>query len=158
MATVGPVTGIEPRLHVDDVDLESLILARNDGHPDGDWWFDPETGQCLYFGLDDDSDLPALRRGVHVLIPHDPQPAIDIDDFIATVADEDAVHLHQAFHRRGGAKRFREVVARSAVAEDWTRFAMRREAVRAIDWLTERDLIEPASAILRRRTLSDDDE
>lgn len=141
-------------LHIDAIDLESLVLARNDGHPEGDWWFDPRTGESLYHGLDDDSDLPALVAGVHVVVPHEPQPETDIDDFIDTVDDEAvAVELYEAYHRRGGRKRFGERVARSPVAEDWQRFTVAREMVRAIDWLLARGLVEPESAAARRDEL-----
>ena len=141
---------------MDDVDLESLVLARNDVHPDGDWWFDPRSGESLYLGIDDDSDLSALVRGVHVVIPRQPQPQEDVDDFIASLADEaEAVRLHAAFHRRGGAKRFREMVGRGPHAEDWQRFTMRRETVRAIDWLLDRGLVEAGSAAALRAELAD---
>lgn len=147
-------------LPADEIDLESLVLARNDTHPDGDWWFDPRSGASLYFGLDDDADLPALVEGVHVLIPREPQPDTDVDDFLTLLADDPAVDdgvtvdLYQSFHRRGGSKRFREKVARTAVAERWQRFTIERETVRALDWLLERDLVEPASAQALRRGLT----
>ena len=142
-------------LPIDEVDLESLVLARNDGHPDGDWWFDPRTGECLYLGIDDDTDVPALVTGDHVLVPHEPQPASDVDDFLAGLDDEaDAARLHGAFHRKGGWKRFREQVARSRYAEDWQAFTLRRESVRAIDWLVERSLVDPGSAAARRSGLA----
>ncbi len=142
-------------LRIDEVDLESLVLARNDGHPDGDWWFDPRTGECLYLGIDDDSDVPALVTGAHVLVPHDPQPAADVDDFLAGLDDEaEAARLHGAFHRRGGWKRFRDQVARGPYAEDWQQLTLRRESVRAIDWLLERSLVDADSATERRARLA----
>lgn len=134
------------RLALADVDLESLVLARNDVHPDGDWWFDPRAGTSLYYGIDDDTDLPALVDGVHVLVPSEPQPRSDVDDFFA-VADElgvpdDAIaDLYAAYRGKGGLKRFRERVSRSAAAEAWGAFTMEREVQRAIDWLVERDLV-----------------
>jgi hypothetical protein len=129
-----------------EVDLESLVLARNDGHPDGDWWFDPRSGASLYHGLDDDSDLPALVEGVHVLIPYEPQPRSDIDDFF-TVADdlgvdeETVADLYGAYRGKGGVRRFRDRVAASPAAEAWSRFAFDREAARAVDWLRTRGLV-----------------
>jgi hypothetical protein len=142
-------------LPIDAVDLGSLVLARNDGHPDGDWWFDPRTGESLYHGIDDDSDVPALVGGVHVLIPHEPQPASDVDDFLAGLDDEaEAARLHGAFHRRGGWKRFRQQVARSPCAEEWQAFALQRETVRAIDWLLARGLVDARSAEARRAELT----
>ena len=145
-----------PPLPIDAVDLESLVLARNDGHPDGDWWFDPRTGQSLYHGLDDDSDLAALVGGEHVVIPFEPQPPADVDDFIAGIEDEaEAARLHGAFHRRGGLRRFRELVGRGPYAEDWTRFTLRRETRRAIQWLLDRELVEATSAAARRDSLAD---
>lgn len=89
-------------LDIDDVDLESLILARNDVHPDGDWWFDPRAGTSLYYGVDDGTDLPALVDGVHVLIPSEPQPKSDVDDFFAQVEqlgvdDETVAELYAVY-------------------------------------------------------------
>jgi hypothetical protein len=143
-----------PRLDIDDVDLESLILARNDSHPDGDWWFDPRTGDSLYLGVDDDQDLPRLVDGGHVLIPREAQPREDIDDFLASdelaaVGEDVVVRLLEAYRGRGGLRRFRDVVGRTAAAEVWSRFMLAREGVRAIDWLIARDLVDEPSA--RRR-------
>lgn len=155
VATVRRVTEDPPRpLPVEEVDLESLVLARNDTHPDGDWWFDPRSGESLYLGLDDDADLPALVAGVHVLIPTEPQPPSDVEDFLDTLDDEaTAVRLAGTFRRRGGLRRFRDAVARSAVAEQWQEFTLRRESVRAIDWLLERGLVEADSARRLREVL-----
>jgi GNAT superfamily N-acetyltransferase len=144
----------EDRLDIDDVDLESLILARNDAHPDGDWWFDPRTGDTLYLGVDDDEDLDRLVRGVHVLIPREPQPREDIDDFLASdelaaVGSDVVVRLLEAYRGRGGLRRFREVVPRTPAAEAWGRFMLAREGARAIDWLIDRGLVEDAPG--RRR-------
>ena len=134
------------RLTLADVDLESLVLARNDVHPDGDWWFDPRTGTSLYYGVDDDTDLPALVEGVHVLVPSDPQPRSDVDDFFAMadelgVQDEVIADLYAAYRGKGGLRRFRDRVTRSDAAEAWTRFTMERETRRAIDWLVERGMV-----------------
>lgn len=147
-------------LDIDEIDLESLILARNDSHPDGDWWFDPRTGMSLYYGVDDDTDLPRLVQGVHVVVPHDPQPREDVDDFlvsdeVAALDDDVVVRLVDAYRGKGGLRRFREVVPRTGAAEAWARFMLRRESVRAIDWLLERDLVEPGSARRRRNELAD---
>ena len=145
-----------PPLPIDAIDLESLVLARNDGHPEGDWWFDPRSGESLYHGLDDDSDLAALIGGVHVVIPFDPQPQEDVDDFIATLENEDeAARLHGAFRRRGGLRRFREQVARGPYAGDWQRFALRRETRRAVEWLLARGLVDPASVEAVIESLAD---
>lgn len=134
-------------LDIDDVDLESLILARNDVHPDGDWWFDPRSGTSLYYGVDDDTDLPALVDGVHVLIPTDPQPRSDVDDFFALaddleVDDGTVADLYRAYRGKGGLRRFRERVATSAAADAWTQFTIERETGRAIAWLASRGLVE----------------
>ena len=142
-------------LSVDDIDLESLVLARNDVHPDGDWWFDLRTGESLYHGLDDDSDLSSLVDGAHVVIPRQPQPQEDIAEFIAGLDDEaEAARLHGAFRRRGGPRRFREMVARGPHAGEWQQFTLRRETVRALDWLIERGLVDRESATARRTELT----
>jgi len=146
-------------LHIEDIDLESLILARNDAHPDGDWWFDPRTGASLYYGVDDDTDLPELVSGVHVLVPHEPQPREDVEDFLASdelaeLGAEVVVRLFDAYRGKGALRRFREVVVRTPAAEAWARFTLRRESVRAIDWLLERELVEADSARRRRAELT----
>lgn len=145
-------------LDIDAVDLESLILARNDAHPDGDWWFDPRSGESLYLGVDDDEDLPRLAEGVHVLIPREPQPREDIDDFLASdelaaVGEDVVVRLLEAYRGRGGLRRFRDVVGRTPAAEVWGRFMLAREGARALDWLVQRGLVDPAAADRRRRDL-----
>lgn len=140
-------------LDVSEVDVEALVLARNDVHPLGDWWFDPRTGTCLYLGVDDDSDLPALAESGHVLVPRAPQPASDVDDFLAALADgsigvddEVVARLLGARRGKGGLRRFREVVVRTDAAELWAGYVMRREVVRAVVWLLEREMVEPTSA------------
>lgn len=134
-------------MDLEDIDLESLILARNDTHPDGDWWFDPRTGESLYYGVDDDEDLPALEAGVHILVPAGPQPRHDVDDFFAHadelgIDDETCAELYRAYKGRGGLRRFRERVAQSPAAHAWARFVYEREAERAITWLRERGVID----------------
>ncbi len=138
-------------LDVHDVDLESLVLARNDVHPDGDWWFDPRTGDSLYHGLDDDSDLPALVAGVHVVIPRESQPDTDIEEFftdaeILGVPEATAVELFRISRGKGGARRFRDRIGSTAAAGAWTRYAWAREASRAIGWLRGRELVASAPA------------
>ena len=138
--------GPDDPLSVEDVDLETLVLARNDGHPDGDWWLDPRSGAVLYHGLDDDSDLPELVEGVHVLIPYDPQPRSDVDAFFAAAGelglDDDTVaDLYGAYRGKRGLRRFRERVAASPAAEAWGRFTVERETARAVGWLVERGVV-----------------
>lgn len=150
-------------LPADEVDLASLVLARNDTHPDGDWWFDPRSGECLYLGVDDDADLSALEAGVHVVVPRDPQPAGDVDEFFvspeAEGVDPDVLaRLLDARRGKGGQRRFRDVVPRTGAADAWGRFTLRRESARAIDWLLERGLVEPTSARQLRAELGGDDE
>ena len=149
------------RLPIDQIDLHSLVLARNDTHPDGDWWFDPGSGECLYLGLDDDADLPALVGGLHVVVPRQPQPASDVDEFFASpeadgLDDDVLVRLAGARRGKGGLRRFREVVQRTGAAEAWSAYTLRRETVRAIDWLLERGLVDEASARRRRDELAHD--
>lgn len=135
-----------PSLRVDEVDLESLIVARNDGHPDGDWWFDPASGECLYLGVDDELDVDALRLGDHVLVTTEPQPRADIDAFFRVadllgVADEAVMDLYERYRGRGGARRFRERVGESEAGPAWRTFVLEREAVRAVRWLVDEGLV-----------------
>ncbi len=137
-------------LDITDVDVESLILARNDIHPDGDWWFDPRSGTSLYYGVDDDADLPALVEGVHVLIPSEPQPRSDVDEFFAVadelgVDDETIAELYAAYRGKGGLRRFRERVATSRASAAWTAFTVERETQRAVTWLRSRGIVEASA-------------
>ncbi len=141
-------------LAIADVDIESLILARNDVHPDGDWWFDTHRGTSLYYGVDDDTDLPALVDGVHVLIPSEPQPRSDVDDFFSAAGDlgvEAGViaDLYAAYRGKGGLRRFRERVATGPAGAAWTTFTIERESDRAIQWLHARGLVDPAVDTVR---------
>lgn len=147
------------RLDIDDVDLESLILARNDSHPDGDWWFDTRSGESHYLGVDDDADVPQLVRGVHVLIPRAAQPREDLDDFLASdelaaVGEDVVLRLLDAYRGRGGARRVREVVLRTPAAGLWGRFVLAREGARAIDWLVARGLVDEAAGRRRQQELA----
>lgn len=140
-----PASPAPQPLTVDDIDVESLILARNDVHPDGDWWFDPRSGRSLYYGVDDDTDLPDLVEGVHVLIPSEPQPRSDVDDFFAVADDlgvdeRTIVDLYGAYRGKGGLRRFRDRVGGSAAADAWARFMIERETARAMAWLESRGL------------------
>lgn len=146
-SSVRGVTTDRTRLRVEDIDLASLVLARNDGHPDGDWWYDPRTGESLYHGVDDDEDLPALVDGVHVVIPHEPQPRTDVDDFFVEaeelgVDDQTIATLYRTYRGKGGFRRFRERIADTPAAEAWSRFTLEREGERAIAWLRTRGLLE----------------
>lgn len=137
------------RLRVEDIDLPGLIVARNDDHPAGDWWFDPRSGESLYYGVDDDEDLPALIDGVHVLVPTAVQPRTDVDDFFAVadelgVDDATVMDLYHRYRGKGGLRRFRDRVSASPAAEAWAAFTLRREAIRALAWLVERDVIDQA--------------
>ncbi len=135
------------RLRLDDVDLDGLVLARNDTHPGGDWWFDPRTGESLYYGVDDDTDLPALVDGVHVMVPRAPQPRTDIDDFFAHadefgIDDDTLARLYRAYKGKGGLRRFRDRVVDSPAAEAWATFTLERERERATAWLRDRGLVD----------------
>lgn len=132
-----------------DIDVASLILARNDTHPDGDWWYDPDTGTCLYYGIDDDADLPALRAGHHVVVPTEPQPVEDIEEFLSLadrlgVDDATIMDLFQRSRGKGGLRRFRDRVGTTAAADAWAQFVLAREGERALRWLAERDLVDPS--------------
>jgi hypothetical protein len=136
-----------PALTLADVDLDDVVLARNDGHPESTWWFDPATGQCLYFGPEDDTDRPALRSGDGLrLIDHDPQPVTDGDEFLTMLAQDDgptAAALHRVLHGRRGWRRFREAVVRSDAVDAWQQFAIDRERSRSVAWLVDAGLIGP---------------
>lgn len=138
------------RVPLERIDLDGVVLARNDVHPDGDWWLDLSTGDVLYLGADDDEDRDALARGAHVLVPTAPQPATDVDDFFLAhgddLDDDTAARLYQAFRRKGGFRRFRELVVDSPAAPAWAAFTRTRETARAVAWLGERGVLADGPA------------
>jgi hypothetical protein len=135
-------------LDPEQVDLADLALALEDHSPDHKWWFDPSTGAVeprfeARFG---DYD------GETGLVPIEPMPTgvgyADMQDFVARVRDPRAHHLlERAITGRGAFRRFKDTLLDyPELRQAWFMFHDVRGERRAIEWLLERDLVDPPAA------------
>lgn len=136
-------------MHVDlaAVDLEMLATALSDQGWDGDWLFDPRTGETGYWQRDlgeDDEDGP----GAEHLVSVEPAPSRDwyrdMVDFAEQVSDDAAARrLGRALDGKGAFRRFRDELHRGSpeLLTAWKAFSDNRSDVRAVEWLHDNDLV-----------------
>jgi predicted nucleotidyltransferase len=139
-------------LSLDKVDLGLLSSALEDHSPTMQWWLDPRTGEAipksedLGWGEYADVDPDALIA----IEPIDSGEAYgDMEEFVASVRDPAAQDLlSRAIAGRGAFRRFKDTLLEfPALREDWHAFHDARMRRRAIEWLTEADLLNPAEAV-----------
>jgi hypothetical protein len=136
-------------LAVEQVDLADLALALEDHSDEHTWWFDPATGtlEPRFAG-----DLGHPPEGDDGLIPVDPLPSAvgygDMEDFAARVREPRTRDLlERAISGRGAFRRFKDALLDYPdLREAWFAFHDARGERRAIEWLAERGLVEPAAA------------
>ncbi|MGH2714918.1 MAG: UPF0158 family protein, partial [Thermoleophilaceae bacterium] len=136
-------------LAVEQVDLADLALALEDHSDEHTWWFDPSTGtvEPRFVGGLDDAPEPE-----GALIPIDPLPSAvgygDMEDFVARVREPRTRDLlERAIAGRGAFRRFKDaLLAFPDLRRAWFAFHDTRGERRAIDWLAEHRLVEPAAA------------
>jgi len=135
-------------LDPEQVDLADLALALEDHSRDHNWWFDPSTGAVeprfeARFGEDD------AAAG---FISIDPMPTAvgyaDMEEFVGRVRDPRAHHLlERAITGRGAFRRFKDALLDyPELRRAWFAFHDARSERRAIEWLLERELVDPAAA------------
>src|ERR687896_1299822 len=135
-------------LDPEQVDLADLALALEDHSRDHKWWFDPGSGAVeprfeARFGED---------NAAAGLISIEPVPTgvgyADMEDFVARVRDPRAHHLlERAIAGRGAFRRFKDALLDfPELRRAWFRFHDGRSERRAIEWLVEHELVEPAAA------------
>ena len=134
------------------IELADLALALEDHSEDHTWWLDPSTGSIdPRFGakLDESERADAGERG---LIPIEPLPSAvaygDMEEFVARVRDPRARHfLERAIEGRGAFRRFKDsLLEYPELRRAWFAFHDARGERRAIEWLTERRLVDDAAA------------
>ena len=139
-------------LDLEKIDLGSLCEALEDHSYESTWWFDPETGQVELQGntfLDEEDDEGPESRG---LIAIDPVPSHesygDMEDFVANVRDPRARDLlERAIQGRGAFRRFKDTLFEfPELRQAWFRFHDARMERRALQWLADEGVFDPAAA------------
>jgi hypothetical protein len=139
-------------LDPEQVDLADLALALEDNSPEHSWYFDPETGRPEPHFVDDLGEVTLNDRQAARLIAVDPLPPAvgyaDMQDFVAYVRDP-AMRgmLERALAGRGAFRRFKDsLLDHPELRRAWFDFHDARGERRAIEWLLDRGLVEPADA------------
>lgn len=136
-------------LDPDAVDLAELCLALDDRDYERSWWIHPETGEIKPHIPDVDGDETPEEDGWAYIHAADSREAYrDMADFVAAVPDRRAADLlDRAITGRGAFRRFKDVLFDFAdLREAWFRFRDARATRRALDWLEDAGLVEPADA------------
>jgi hypothetical protein len=139
-------------LDPEQVDLADLALALEDHSPEHSWWFDPATGEVDPTFAQPFQDEQSDAAEGPDRIPLEPLPSAvgygDMEDFVAHVRDPRARDLlERAIAGRGAFRRFKDALLDyPELRRAWFAFHDARGERRAIEWLMERGLVDPALA------------
>jgi hypothetical protein len=139
-------------LDPEQVDLADLALALEDNSREHSWWFDPVTGRLEPHFVDDIGEVALDEGHAARLIAVEPLPPTvgygDMQDFVAYVRDpRTRGALERAIAGRGAFRRFKDSLFEYPdLRRAWFDFHDARGERRAIEWLLDRGLVEPASA------------
>jgi len=140
-----------PMLELETVNLADLALALEDHSADHRWWLDPRTG-----GVEPRFGTTTAGDGREHLVAIDPLPSevgyADMEEFAMRVRDPRARYLLlRAITGRGAFRRFKDsLLDYPELRRAWFAFHDARSERRAIDWLTERGLVEAATVEVER--------
>ena len=141
-----------PLLDLSAVNLADLALALEDHSEDPTWRFDPVDGTVAPF-FSSSLEQPGDQRVVDELIAIEPLPSAvgyrDMVDFAARVRDPQARELLQgALSGRGAFRRFKDLLELDfpELRGAWFAFHDVRAERRAIEWLSDRDLVSREAA------------
>jgi len=139
-------------LDPENVDLADLALALEDNSGEHTWWLDLATGAVEpRFAQAVIDDLQNGDGSIH-LLPIEPFPAAvgyeDMEDFVGYVRDPRARDLlERAIVGRGAFRRFKDTLKDfPELRRAWFAFHDSRGERRAVEWLVEHQLVEPAAA------------
>jgi Uncharacterised protein family (UPF0158) len=141
------------------VDLADLALALEDHSEEHSWWLDPATGtvEPHFTGEIEAPQFPD-GDGRRLLLVAPLPPAVgyaDMADFVACVREPRTRDLlERAIAGRGAFRRFKDALLDYAeLRRAWFAFHDARGERRAIEWLLERELVDPqaAGAAIARR-------
>lgn len=139
-------------LDLGKIDLSSIAEALEDHSDETTWWFDPGTGEVeswsAYFSSEEEEQHPGDRG----LILIEPLPSgvgyRDMEDFIARVRDPRSRDLLQrAIEGRGAFRRFKDTLFEfPELRAAWFAFHDARTERRALEWLADEGVVDPAVA------------
>jgi hypothetical protein len=141
------------------VDLGDLALALEDHSEEHSWWLDPATGtvEPHFAGEVEGLHFPD-SDGRRLLLVEPLPPAVgygDMADFVACVREPRTRDLlERAIAGRGAFRRFKDALLDyPELRTAWFAFHDARGERRAIEWLLERELVDPqaAEAAIARR-------
>jgi hypothetical protein len=138
-------------LDLTKVHLGDLAGALEDHSYEHSWWLDPKTGEVVLWSdhSEEQGDRHPDERRFRLI---DPIPShegyADMQDFIRRVRDPRARDLlERAIAGRGAFRRFKDTLLDFPELRDaWFRFHDARVERRAIRWLVDEGLVDPAAA------------
>jgi hypothetical protein len=139
-------------LDLETVDLSLICEALEDHSPDHAWWFDPRSGDVeprFEPWSDEEDDEDPESRGLILIQPtFSGESYGDLEDFIERVRDHRARDLlERAISGRGAFRRFKDTLFDIPELRDaWFKFHDARMERRALEWLVDKELVDPAVA------------
>jgi predicted nucleotidyltransferase len=138
-------------LDLNQVDLSDLANALEDHSYDHSWWLDSKAGEVVLWSdwAEEQGEVDPADRGLRPIEPLASHDAYgDMQDFIDRVRDHRARELlDRAIQGRGAFRRFKDTLLDFPELRDaWFRFHDVRMERRAIEWLCDEGLVEPAVA------------
>jgi Uncharacterised protein family (UPF0158) len=140
-------------LDPEQVDLADLALALEDHSEEHSWWLDAATGTVEpHFTGDPDTAGYVDGDGRRLILVEPLPPAIgygDMEDFVSCVREPRTRDLlERAIAGRGAFRRFKDALLDyPELRRAWFEYHDARGERRAIEWLLERELVEPEAAM-----------
>jgi hypothetical protein len=138
-------------LDLNQVDLGDFAEALEDHSYEHSWWLDPATGEVVLWSdyFEQSGELDPVTRGCRAIEPIPSHEGYeDMRDFIERVRSPRARDLlERAIAGRGAFRRFKDTLLDfPELREAWFRFHDVRAERRAIWWLVDEGLVDPATA------------
>lgn len=139
-------------LDPEQVDLADLALALEDHSEEHSWWLDADTGEVEphFTGEPETAHFPESDGRRLILV--EPLPTAigygDMEDFVAFVREPRTRDLlERAIAGHGALRRFKDTLLDyPELREAWFAFHDARGERRSIEWLLERELVDPDAA------------
>jgi hypothetical protein len=139
-------------LDPEQVDLADLALALEDHSEEHSWWLDAGTGRVEPRFAGDLEAAQFVETAGRRLILVEPLPTSigygDMQDFVGCIREPRIRELlERAIAGRGAFRRFKDALLDyPELRRAWFRFHDARSERRAIEWLLERELVDPGAA------------
>jgi predicted nucleotidyltransferase len=139
-------------LDPEQVDLADLALALEDHSEEHSWWLDTVTGEVEpHFSGEPDATQFVETHGRRLILVEPLPTAIgygDMEDFVSFVREPRTRDLlERAIAGRGAFRRFKDALLDyPELRQAWFAFHDARGERRAIEWLLERELVDPDAA------------